>query len=82
MKKTMSLFDLPINENAVIVSINCKPRLKKRLEAMGIYDGSVITPLMKSPFGDPRAYGVNNTAIAIRSRDAKKIEVEPGVCNE
>lgn len=76
MDKKISLFDLPLNQSAVICSIDCKQKLKKRFEDLGLIEGEAITPVINSPFGDPRAYLVQNTIIAIRNRDSRKITVK------
>ena len=43
---------------------------------LGIISGTVIIPVLKSPSGDPRAFEVRGTLLAIRKEDACKIIVE------
>lgn len=61
----------------IISSINDESPIKKRLCDIGITRGTIVTHLFDSPMGDPAAYLVRNTVIALRSRDASKIEVYP-----
>jgi len=43
---------------------------------LGIISGTAITPVFRSPIGDPTAYEVRGTLLALRQEDALKIEVE------
>ena len=49
----------------------------RRLLDLGLIEGTVITPLQISPSGDPTAYFIRGTVIALRRRDAEHILVEP-----
>lgn len=62
---------------ALIISVECSNGLKNRMYDMGILNGSLITPLYKSPFGDPTAYLIKNTVIALREKDCDNIFVTP-----
>ena len=42
---------------------------------MGLVKGTEITPILISPSGDPRAFLVRGTIIAIREEDAKNIKI-------
>ena len=50
--------------------------LVPRLLDMGLVKGTEITPILISPSGDPRAFLVRGTIIAIRKEDAKNIKIE------
>ncbi len=68
---------LPIDKTAVINSVECRENLKNRIYDLGITENTEITPIYKSPFGDPTAYLVKNAIIALRKNDSKKIYVTP-----
>ena len=68
-----TLYDLKIGESAEIKQINCNSNIKRRMMDLGIIDGTMITPILKSPAGNPRAYEVRGSIIAIRNEDAKNI---------
>ena len=55
MKDKYTLDNLPLEHSAVISSIECKDCLINRIYDMGILKDTVITPLYRSPFGDPTA---------------------------
>lgn len=77
MKNKFTLDNLPLEQSAVISSINCKDCLVNRIYDMGILKDTVITPLYRSPFGDPTAYLVKNAVIALRNKDSRYISVTP-----
>ena len=47
--------------------------MRRRLQDLGIVEGTTIECLQKSPSGDPIAYKIRGTIIALRSEDANKI---------
>lgn len=51
--------------------------MRRRLLDLGLIEGTCITCLQKSPSGDPTAYFVRGTVIALRAGDAAHILVEP-----
>ncbi len=55
MGKT-TLDKIPLNCEVYIDSIECGNGIKNRINDMGITEGEKIIPIIKSPFGDPRAY--------------------------
>ena len=42
---------------------------------MGLVPGTIITPVFRSPLGEPTAYEFRNTVISIRQEDSCLIEV-------
>ncbi|ALF11153.1 FeoA family protein [Parageobacillus thermoglucosidasius] len=47
--------------------------MKRRLLDLGFVPGCEITVLQKSPLGDPTAYRVSNTTIALRKEESDYI---------
>lgn len=74
--KIENLSQLPLNENGRIDKIECDEGIKRRLLDMGLVKGTNIVPILVSPSGDPRAFLVRGTIIAIRKEDAKNIRIE------
>ena len=70
MQKEIRLCDLPVGRSALVERVECADYLLRR-----VYDMGIIQPLFRAPFGDPVAYGVKNTMIALRSRDSRDIYV-------
>lgn len=46
-----------------------------KLLEMGIMPGKIITLLYKAPLGDPLAFQLGNTMIALRKKEAQQIQV-------
>ena len=74
--KIENLNQLPLNKSGKIKSIECNEGIKRRLLDMGLVKGTEITPILISSYGDPRAFLVRGTIIAIREEDAKNIKIE------
>lgn len=68
-----NLLDLKIGEKGVVLRVDTEKCLKQRLRDIGFVKGSEVLLLHHSPSGDPRAYKIKNSVIAIRNRDAKNI---------
>lgn len=73
--KIENLNQLPLNKSGKINKIECCEGIKRRLLDMGLVKGTEITPILISPSGDPRAFLVRGTIIAIREEDAKNIKI-------
>ena len=78
--KIENLNQLPLNKSGKINKIECDEGIKRRLLDMGLVKGTEITPILISPSGDPRAFLVRGTIIAIRKEDAKNIKDKDPAC--
>lgn len=74
----MTLADISINHSAVIAEIlpECTGQQRFRLLDLGFVPGAEVTAEMRSPSGDPTAYRVKNSVIALRKEQAMQIRVE------
>ena len=68
-----NLLDLKIGEKGVVLRVDSEKCLKQRLRDIGFIKGTEVLLLHRSPSGDPRAYKLKNTVIALRNTDAKNI---------
>lgn len=73
MDIVVPLTDLKIDSTAKIDHISCESHIKRRFLDLGIVPGTFITPIFKSIAGDPIAYEVRDTVLAIRKQDARNI---------
>ena len=62
-------------ESAVVESIRSSPAAASRLSDMGIVPGTEVTLLRAAPFGDPLVFSLKGYRLAMRRRDAAKVEV-------
>ena len=71
-----TLDKLDINKNAIILNLNCKGDLRRRLLDLGLVNGTNIKASFKSPMGNPIAYEIRGTTIALRKEDSKLINIK------
>ena len=66
-------------ETAVVAGLSpsCRGALRRRLMDLGFVRGSHVSVGMRSPLGNPVAYVVRGTAIALRREQARQIIVTP-----
>lgn len=70
------LSSLPIGEKCKVKKITSHGLMRRRLLDLGLIDNTIVEPLYKSPSGDPVAYAIRGTVIALRSEVASMILVE------
>ncbi|MDO4482639.1 MAG: FeoA family protein [Bacillota bacterium] len=71
--KQVPMSRLRVGEKGKIIFLEATGSLRRRMQDLGFYDGTVVESLHRSPSGDPAAYSVRGTVIALRDEDAKKI---------
>jgi DtxR family Mn-dependent transcriptional regulator len=77
--KNRLLTSLAIGEQAEVSSISpkCRGRQRRRLMDLGVVPGTTVTALMRSASGDPVAYRILGTTIALRRDQADLIFIQP-----
>jgi len=73
----LPLHRLPLAVRGRVVGLQAEGHVRRRLLDLGFVVGTRVTPLRRSPLGDPTAYGVRGTVIALRQADADGILVTP-----
>ncbi|HEX9025739.1 MAG TPA: FeoA family protein [Clostridium sp.] len=74
-KQEKILSKINLDEEVRVVEIDAEGELRRRFFDLGIIKNTIIEPLYISPFGDPKAYLIRGTVIAIRHDEANKIRV-------
>lgn len=74
MMKTLDT--LALGTTAKIQEVQANPSLRRRLLDLGFVPGSNITPLYRGVFGDPTAYSIRGSTIALRFFDATQIFIQ------
>ena len=72
----MKLSELKAGERARITALKSDGAMRKRLRDMGVTEGTGVSNIMRSPLGDPAAYMIRGSVIALRDADAALIETE------
>ncbi|WP_020061546.1 FeoA family protein [Bacillus sp. 123MFChir2] len=71
--KTQPLSTFKTGQLVQIEKIKLEGTMKRRLLDLGFIPGATIKVLQKSPLGDPTAYQVSNTTIALRNEESSLI---------
>jgi DtxR family Mn-dependent transcriptional regulator len=76
---TVPLSELALGRPAHVVMIDPEFRglARRRLLDLGFTPGAEVTPVLTTPVGDPRAYRVRGTLIALRNEQARSVRVRP-----
>ncbi|MCI2228648.1 metal-dependent transcriptional regulator [Polaribacter sp. MSW13] len=74
-KDTMRLSNLESNQKAIIIGISkeCRGENRRRLLDLGFVKGATVSIDLLNPLGDPKAFLIKGTAIALRKDQAVKI---------
>lgn len=76
MTEMIRLNALRPGETGKINGLFLSEDMSKRLQDMGFAKGTEVECAYRSPFGDPSAYFIKGTLIAVRCEDSEKIIVE------
>lgn len=75
MNNITSLQCLKEGDKAKVVKLLSEGSIKRRLQDIGVIEGTEIERLQSSPTGDPIAYFIRGAVIALRSEDSLNIIV-------
>jgi ferrous iron transport protein A len=74
-KTTMTLDRLRNGQRATVVSVKSRGLERRRLMDLGILPGTAVRVEMGNPLGDPIAYHVRGSVIALRNSQARNVEI-------
>jgi len=74
--RTYTLNTLSIGNKAVVNNLTSDCSHKRRMNDLGLAPGTEVKALHRSPAGDPTAYYIMGTVIALRADDAKNIIIQ------
>ena len=75
---TQKMSELKKGQAGIVTELNNTGNIRRRLLDLGFTPGSTVQCLGKSPLGDPAAYYIKGTVIAIRRADSSLITVRTG----
>ena len=70
-----NLTDLHEGERAQVISLLNESNIKRRLQDLGLVEGTRVNCIQKCPHGDMVAYGIRGAIIALRKEDAVSVLV-------
>lgn len=71
-----TLADLALGETSRILALSAEAAKQQRWLELGFLPGRTVTAVLRAPLGDPTAYQVLDTVIALRKSDAQLIHIE------
>lgn len=71
------LNNLAVGEQGEVLSLAAHGQERRRMLDLGLIPGTVVAALHRAPQGDPVAYFIRGTVIALRAEDAAKILISP-----
>lgn len=77
-----NLADLTPGDCARVTSLLHSPEMNRRLQDLGLIEGTCVECLYRSPWGSPAAYLIRGAVVAIRSCDAHQVRVTPQLSEE
>ncbi len=71
-----TLAAIGVGEKVRVLELQCEGAYRRRLLDLGLIPGTEVRAVMLSPLGDPMAYEIRGSIIALRLGDASKIIVK------
>lgn len=68
-----TLTALNIGETARVQKLSSTGSMRRRLQDIGLIEGTEVECVLKSPSGDPAAYQIRGAVIALRSEDSSNV---------
>lgn len=76
MGKEKSICALEPGQSGIVRQLLTTGTIRRRLQDIGMIQGTEVECLGRSPAGDPSAYRIRGAVIAIRSEDAQSVLIE------
>lgn len=73
--KNLSLIDLPVGKTGIVVKLLSDGKTKRRFLDLGLTPNTPVKKERLSPSGNPMAFIIRNTVIALRKEEAAKVLV-------
>lgn len=78
----MTMNEMQIGQSAYVKEIAMNGSMRRRLQDIGLIQGTFIECVLKSPAHDPIAFMIRGALIALRNEDMAKIVIEECVNDE
>jgi len=76
VSQNLKLSQLSIGAAGVVTELKVNGLMRRRLLDLGLVENTLVKVVRKSPIGEPVAYEIKGTLIALRREDAEKILVK------
>jgi ferrous iron transport protein A len=71
----MKLTNMPIGESGKVLHLTCQGQKRRRLLDLGLIPGTTVEAKRKSPSGNPIAYLIRGTVLALRKEETNLVKV-------
>lgn len=71
-----TLFSLKEGNKGRVIELLSEGSIRRRLQDIGLIEGTAVLCLQRSPAGDPVAYLIRGAVIALRAEDSSRVLVE------
>lgn len=79
----MSLADMTPGTYGIVTGFDREAQMRRRLQDLGLINGTKVECISKSPMGDPTAFLIRRAVIALRKEDACQVYIkEVGECSK
>lgn len=75
MRSVRTLTDLQQGQSACVTDLTISGSMRRRLQDIGLIEGTQVECLQKSPLGDPVAFLIRGAVIALRQEDSQNVLV-------
>lgn len=75
MERFCHLCDLKVGQTARVKGLLSTGSMRRRLQDIGLIEGTTVECLQKSPAGDPIAFLIRGAVIALRNEDSSNIMI-------
>ena len=76
MQLIESMDRLPEGSAAMVTELLTTGSMRRRLQDIGLIEGTPVECLIRSPAGGPAAYLIRGAVIALRAEDSSRVRVE------
>lgn len=76
MNRKEQLINLKAGQTATVSALTGEGSMRRRLQDMGLIEGTQVECVGVSPLGDPAAYLIRGAVVALRNRDAASVFIE------
>lgn len=74
-QKLRTLDMLEVGETAQVHALRMHGTIRGRLQDIGLIRGTKVQCVLQSPSGSPKAYRIRGAVIALRTQDARDVEI-------
>lgn len=76
MDTAKTLFNMREGTSATVRTLRNEGGMRRRLQDIGLIEGTSVLCLQRSPSGDPIAYLIRGAVIALREEDSSKVIID------